>query len=94
MNKSMILDNVYVPVEDGKELQALYYHKGFVIVDMDDDGNVGTLPLAPEELSEMLINHPNALIELTESEDSSTIEMLDEIVRDVQISMELAKEGS
>ena len=93
MNKSMILDNVYVPVEDGKELQALYYHKGFVIVDMDDD-NVGTLPLAPEELSEMLLNHPNAVIELTESEDSSTIEMLDEIVRDVQISMELAKEGS
>lgn len=93
MNKSMIFDNVYVPVEDGKELQALYYHKGFVIVDMDDD-NVGTLPLAPEELSEMLINHPNAVIELTESEDSSTIEMLDEIVRDIEISVALAKEGS
>lgn len=95
MNKSMIFDNVYVPIEDGKALQVLYYHKGFVIIDMDDDDdNVGTLPLTPEELSELLSNHPNAVVELTESEDCSTIEMLDEIVRDAEISMQLGKESS
>jgi hypothetical protein len=42
----------------------------------------------------MLLNHPNAVIELTESEDGSTIEMLDEIVRDAEISMQLEKESS
>lgn len=92
MNKSMIFDKVYVPIEDGKELQVLYYHKGFVIIDMDDD-NIGTMPLSPEELSELLLNHPNAVSELTELEDTSTIEMLDDIIKDVEILAELEKEG-
>ncbi len=90
MNKSIIFDNVQMTLEDGEVLQVMYFHKGFAIVDTGEE-NLSLMPLNPTEIDELLLNPLNAMSELNELEDNRTIKMLDEIVGDLDVSVERSR---
>ena len=76
MENSYIFENVTVTLDEGDTYQALYYHKGFLFVALDER-NVSFVPIDDAELLPVIQDPMNKVIDRIPDQ---TIKVLEDMI--------------